>query len=94
MPKKNGDENMEKRVHLVLSAMDLGQIVEGLEQRKIIWQETANYLRFGFTDLPVIIEECSKASEAQAVADHYKHIIQMIKDQCLAQAIEKNGATG
>lgn len=80
---------MDDFITLSLKIRDVGQILDGLEQRRIIWQETANYLRFGFTDLPVIIEECSKASEAQAIADHYQHIIQTIKDQILTQVTEE-----
>ena len=72
---------MEKMIKLVLSDLDVGQILDGLEQRRIVWQATAEYLEMGYTDLSDCIEECSKEYEAQVIADYYEKIINTIKKQ-------------
>jgi hypothetical protein len=68
--------------------MDIGQILDGLEQRRIIWLATAEYLEAGYTTLSDFIEECSDAYEAQAVADYYQYIIETIKNQRDMQLIQ------
>ena len=78
---------MTKYITLSLKAMDVGQILDGLEQRRIIWQATAEYLANDYTELSDIIEECSDPLEAQAIADHYLCIISTIKNQ---QDIQRN----
>lgn len=65
--------------------MDIGQILDGLEQRRIIWQATADYLEVGYTDLSDCVEECSDPNEAQAIADYYQYLIDTIKKQRDAQ---------
>lgn len=72
---------MEKMIKLTLSAIDVGQIVEGLEERRIIWQATAEYLEAGTTQLSDFIEECSDANEAQAISDYYQYLIDTIRRQ-------------
>ncbi|MBC8463499.1 MAG: hypothetical protein H8D61_00815 [Deltaproteobacteria bacterium] len=76
---------MEKPIKLILSDMDIGQILDGLEQRRIIWQATADYLEVGYTDLSDCVEECSDPNEAQAIADYYQYLIDTIKKQRDAQ---------
>lgn len=72
---------MEKVVTIRLNDTDWGQVLEGLEERRIVWQATAEYLECGYTDLTDCIEECSDANEAQAIADYYQYLIDSIKKQ-------------
>ena len=65
--------------------MAVGQITDGLEQRRIVWQATAEYLEAGYTDLSDCIEECSDSNEAQAIADYYQYLIDTIRKQRNAQ---------
>lgn len=72
---------MTEYITLSLKVRDIGQILDGLEQRRIIWQATAEYLTYDHTELSDIIEECSDPLEAQAVAEYYQYIIDTIKSQ-------------
>jgi hypothetical protein len=72
---------MEQVITLKLNRNDVGQILDGLEQRRIIWQATAEYLESGYTTLSDMIEECSDPLEAQAIAEHYQTIINTIRNQ-------------
>jgi hypothetical protein len=72
---------MEKIVEIRLNDTDWGQVLEGLEQRRIVWQATAEYLESGHTGLTDCVEECSDANEAQAIADDYQRLIDSIKKQ-------------
>jgi len=72
---------MEKFVNLVLSRTDVGQILDGLHERKIAWEGTYEYHEKGYTDLCDIIEECSDEHEARAIADYYQYLIDTIKKQ-------------
>lgn len=79
---------MDKFIKLMLPATDVGQILDGLEQRRITWQATAEYLEAGYTSLSDIVEECSDPCEAQAVADYYQYIIDTIKNQRDMQLVQ------
>ena len=79
---------MDRFIKLTLTALDVGQILDGLEQRRIIWQATAEYLAYDYTELSDIVEECSDPCEAQAVADYYQYIINTIKSQKDMQLIQ------
>ena len=68
-------------VTLRLRRDDVGQILDGLEQRMIIWQATAEYLEADYTTLSDIVEECSHPEEAHAIAEHYENIIKQIRRQ-------------
>ena len=72
---------------ITLDDGDLGQILDGLELRAESWERTRNYLQTGLVDLmaPFIIEECSKAQEAEAISTHYRLIIAKILDQMKTQ---------
>jgi hypothetical protein len=72
---------MEDFVKITLSRMDIGQILDGLHERMKAWKGTYEYLKKGHTDLCEIIEECSDADEAKAIADHYAKIIRNIEKQ-------------
>jgi len=79
---------MEKFIKLTLPAVDVGHILDGLEQRRIIWQARAEYLAYDYTELSDIVEECSGPCEAQAVADYYQYIIDTVKNQRNMQLIQ------
>lgn len=83
---------MDDFIALSLKARDVGQILDGLEQRRIIWQATAEYLTNDYTELSDIIEECSNPTEAQAIADHYQYIMNTIKHQRDMQLVQKGNA--
>jgi hypothetical protein len=72
---------MEQYVSLRLTRNDVGQILDGLEQRRIIWQATAEWLMYDYSELSDSIEECSDPLEAQAIAEHYQTIINTIRNQ-------------
>lgn len=68
---------------ITLSENEIGQVLDGLEVRADAWEKTAVYLRSGC--LPegeeIIIEECSDATEAEAIAGDYRSIIEKIQSQ-------------
>ncbi len=67
-------------------ANDLGQLLDGLRSRSESWHDTAEYFESGYSPRDdFIIEECSDAEEAQAIADHYDRIISSIETQMKAQ---------
>lgn len=69
-----------KTITISLTDLDWGQVLDGLEERRHSWQATAEYLE-GNTDIMEIVEECSDAEEAQAMADDYQRLIEAIKEQ-------------
>lgn len=79
-------------ITLSLKELDIGQILDGLERRRITWLATAEYLGCGYTELSDIIEECSDPLEAQAIADHYQYIINTIKNQRDMQLDQKGNS--
>ena len=83
---------MAEFITLSLKALDVGQILDGLEQRRIVWQATAEYLANDSTEVAVVVEECSNSYEAQAVADYYQHIIATIKQQWDKQLVQNGNA--
>lgn len=72
---------------LELEANDVGQALDGLEQRAEAWERTAEYLRT--EALPdgelFVIEECSDPNEADSIAAHYRKIIRTIEAQLEGQ---------
>lgn len=79
---------MAKNYRIELEALDLGQLLDGLESRAESWERTADYLR---TDqMPdgglFVIEECSDAEEADGIAEHYRSIIGKILEQMEEQS--------
>ena len=72
---------MEKFVTLRLPRDDVGQILDGLTERMIIWKATEEYLETGFSHFGDCIEECSHAEEARFIAQYYEKIIDLIYKQ-------------
>ena len=73
---------MSKTFRIELDALELGQIIDGLEVRASAWADTAHYLRTG--EMPndfFIVEECSNPEEASALAKSYRAITRKIQSQ-------------
>ena len=68
-------------VKIILPRTDVGQIVDGLTERMLVWRATAEYFKAGSPQSADYIEECSDEYEATAIADYYQHIIAQIKRQ-------------
>ena len=77
---------MGKTYTIRLSSSDLGQLLDGLRCRSEAWHGTAEYLESGHTPREdFVIEECSDADEARAIAADYDQIIANIERQRKAQ---------
>lgn len=74
---------MRKPYTIQLDALDLGQMLDGLETRAESWERTADYLRTERMpeDASFLIEECSGVEEADSIACHYRSIIAKIRKQ-------------
>ena len=72
---------MEKFVTIRLPENDVGQIIDGLTQRMIVWRATEEYLETGFSHFGDFIEECSDPAEARFIAQYYEKIIDLICKQ-------------
>jgi hypothetical protein len=72
-----------RKFTIQLDDFDLGQVLDGLEARAVIWEKTAEFHRTGQTD--VIVEECRDEAEAEKIAAHYRSIISKIRKQREAQ---------
>ena len=73
---------MGKTYTLRLAATDLDQLIDGLHSRSDAWRGTAEYLATGITPRDdFLIEECSDADEARAIADDYDRIIALLRAQ-------------
>ncbi len=72
---------------LELDDHEFGQVLDGLEQRAVVWERTADYLRTEkFPDGEFfLIEECSDATEADAIAVRYRAILRKLHAQLEAQ---------
>jgi hypothetical protein len=82
---------MRENYFISLSGFDLGQLLDGLDAREQAWRETAEYYRTGEMPRPdFICEECTDATEAQRIAEHYERITTTIRNQRKAQ--QKDGA--
>jgi hypothetical protein len=78
---------MEEFVTLRLPRNVVGQIIDGLTERMIIWQTTEQYLEEGYSHLGDCIEECSDSQEAHFIAQEYENIIDLINKQLENQNI-------
>ena len=78
---------MDATFCLKLDAHDFGQVLDGLEQRAVAWERTADYLRT--ETIPpgelFLIEECSDPEEAAAISAHYRRILHTLRTQMEAQ---------
>ena len=78
---------MGKDCRITLSENELGQVLDGLEVRADAWEKTAVYLRSDGVpeDADFVIEECSSADEAGAIANQYRLIMRKITSQLETQ---------
>lgn len=75
-----------KSFTLKLDSMEVGQLLDGLSARAESWRRTAEFLATGETKgEPFVIEECSDAEEAEAIASDYLSIIKKIRTQVREQ---------
>lgn len=75
-----------RKLQIILSSNDLGQLLDGLRVRCEAWAKTADYLESGFNlDDAFICEECRDAREARRLAQHYERIIAQIEHQVIQQ---------
>jgi len=82
---------MEEFVKLILSRMDIGQILDGLHERMLVWRATEEYMETGYPQSSDCIEECSDEHEAHAIADYYQYLIDTVKKQLEFQPINNVG---
>lgn len=75
----------DRIVTLKLPRLMVGQIIDGLRERRKIWLYTAEYMKTGHTEEYCIIEECSDAEEAKNIAAYYEEIIKEINAQLTLQ---------
>ena len=65
-----------------LTAIDLGQLLDGLRTRSDAWHGTADYLENGSAaPSDFVIEECDDNEEARRIAEHFDQIISTIETQ-------------
>lgn len=72
---------MKRAITLILDREDVGQILDGLNARFETWKKTSEYLKGGKIEDGFVIEECTDASEAEAIAERYADIIEKIRKQ-------------
>jgi hypothetical protein len=75
---------MDKIVTLQLPDLMIGQMLDGLEQQRHLWQATAHFLATGEPPDDVLVAECSHEEEAVWIANFYEAIIHEIRRQILA----------
>lgn len=65
--------DMATTYHFQLDALDIGQVLDGLESRAEAWEKTAAYLRTedNADDEFFLIEECSDPEEAGQIAEQF-----------------------
>jgi hypothetical protein len=77
---------MGKTLTIRLDSEDLGQLLDGLRCRAEAWHGTAEYMETGYSARDdFVVEECSDAEEARAIAAHYDRIISSIEEQVAVQ---------
>lgn len=72
---------MQRLYNIKIDALDLGQLLDGLDARAEAWEKTAEYHRTGESPSDFIVEECNDADEAEKIASHYRSIITKIREQ-------------
>jgi hypothetical protein len=77
---------MGKTYTIRFESNDLGQLLDGLRSRSEAWHGTADYLESGHAPREdFVVEDCSDAEEARAIAADYDRIISGIESQMRAQ---------
>jgi len=68
-------------ITLVLERHEVGQILDGLEQRAIAYERTVACWNGEYIPAGVVIEEVNNAGEAESIAKFYRDIIGKILKQ-------------
>lgn len=76
-----GELMMGKFVTLRLPRNDVGQIIDGLTERMLVWKTTEEYLETGHSHLGDFIEECSDPEESRFISQYYEKSIDLIQNQ-------------
>ena len=79
---------MDENVTLILSQLDVGQILDALYQRLKTWRYTENFIMTGCADERYWPEECSCPAEARRIAQHYEEVIEIIEQQAYDRSID------
>lgn len=81
---------MQHRTYTIsLNALDLGQLLDGIEQRALSYRNTEHYHAFGETLSDTIVEEVTDADEARSIAEQYERIIATVQAQMAQQDKER-----
>jgi hypothetical protein len=73
---------LESTYTVTLSSVDIFQTIDALSSRAESYEATARYLTGNHeADKHIIIEECRDHLEAQAIANHFREIINKIKHE-------------
>lgn len=85
-PEKPSAPQQPRTFTITLTDLELGQLLDGVDQRHEAWRNTAEYHRTGVppTD-DFLTEDCNGEHEAQSIADLYAAIIAKIRAQWEAQ---------
>ena len=70
---------MDKQIAITLSGNDWGQIIDGLECRREVWNDTVRYLEG--ENVNALIEECSDVQEARNLEAIYDRLIRELRQQ-------------
>lgn len=81
---------MEYRTYTItLNSLDLGQMLDGIEQIALSYRNTEHYHAFGETLSDDIVEEVTDADEARQIAEHFERIMAAVRVQMAEQDKEK-----
>ena len=81
---------MEYRTYTItLNSLDLGQMLDGIEQRALSYRNTEHYHAFGEALSDDIIEEVTDADEARQIAEHFERILATVRAQMDEQDKER-----
>jgi len=73
---------MEYRTYTInLNSLDLGQMLDGIEQRALSYRNTEHYHAFGETLSDDVVEEVTDADEARQIAEHFERIMSTVQAQ-------------
>ena len=70
---------MSNFIKLTLSRTDAIEILEGLQEKLLIWMSTQQYIEAGYTDLSDMVEDCSNPEEAEVIVNYYDYLIKTIE---------------
>jgi hypothetical protein len=74
---------------ITLNSLDLGQMLDGIEQRALSYRNTEHYHAFGQTLSDDIVEEVTDADEARQIAEHFERIMAAVQAQMDEQHKER-----